>query len=101
MPHLDPYRNPYIMTTATLTWTGTGVRESTACAVVRYHGATNTRGSRWIATIKRGADVTWRASLPYQDGPIAAAIAAAAKGGADWLPVDCHSIDADTYAVGF
>jgi hypothetical protein len=59
------------MTTTTLTWTGTGVRESTACAVVRYHGATNTRGSRWIATIKRGADAPWRASLPYQEGPIA------------------------------
>jgi hypothetical protein len=32
---------------------------------------------------------------------MAAAVAAAAKFGAKWKPVSCHSIDADTYAIGF
>jgi len=90
-----------ISTPCPLNWTGTHVSGSTACAVVRYHGPTNSRGSRWIATIKRGGDEIWRASVPFQDGPVVAAIAAAAKFGADWTPVDCHSIDSDTYAIGF
>ena len=89
------------MTTTTLTWTGHYVSGSTACAVVRYHGPTDTRGSRWIATIKRGGEEVYRASVPFEDGPVTAAIAAAAKFGADWVPVDCHSIDDDTYAIGF
>jgi len=82
-------------------WTGTHVSGSTACAVVKYHGPTNSRGSRWTATITRGADCKWRASVPFSEGPIAAALAAAEKGGADWTPTSCHSIDPDTYAVGF
>jgi hypothetical protein len=89
------------MTNRTITWTGTHVSGSTACAVVKYRGPTNTRGSLWIATIKRGGDEIWRASVPFQDGPLSAALAAAAKFGADWSPVDCHSIDADTYCIGF
>ena len=87
--------------TSPLIWNGHGVRGSTACAVVRYHGATDTRGSRWLATIKRGGGEVYRASVPFEDGPVTAAIAAAAKFGADWTPVDCHSIDSDTYAIGF
>ena len=46
-------------------------------AIVKYCGATDTRGSRWIATIRRGqtrADVV-RVSVPYADGPDAAAAA--------------------------
>lgn len=82
-------------------WTGTHVSGATACAVVRYAGPTNTRGSRWIATIRRDRETVWRAFVPFADGPLAAAVAAAAKGGTDWQPVSCHSIDADTYAVGF
>ena len=82
-------------------WTGSHVSGSTACAVVKYHGPTNSRGSRWIATITRGADCKWRASVTFADGPIAAAMAAAAKGGVDWQPTSCHSIDPDTYAIGF
>jgi hypothetical protein len=85
----------------TILWTGTHVSGSTACAVVRYHAPTDTKGSRWFATIKRGGDEIWRASVPFQDGPLVAAMAAAAKFGADWTPVDCHSIDPDTYCVGF
>ena len=83
------------------TWTGSHVQGSTICAVVKYHGPTNTRGSRWIATIKRGGGEVWRASSPFEDGPLVAATNAAAKFGATWKPVDCHSIDSDTYAIGF
>lgn len=86
---------------STILWTGTYVSGSTACAVVRYHGPTHTKDSRWSATIKRGRDEIWRASVPFHDGPLVAAMAAAAKFGADWTPVDCHSIDDDTYCVGF
>jgi len=86
---------------ADFNWTGTHVSGSTACAIVKYHGPTNSRGSRWIATITRGADCKWRASVTFADGPIAAAMAAAAKGGVDWKPASCHSIDPDTYAIGF
>jgi hypothetical protein len=83
------------------TWTGTHVSGSTVCAVVKYHGPTNTKGSRWIATIKRGGCETFRTSAPFLDGPLVAAIAAARKFGADWTPVSCHSIDPDTYFIGF
>jgi hypothetical protein len=49
-------------------------------AVVEYAAATDTRGSRWRATIRRGAgrDNIWRASVPYADGPDAAAAAVVA-----------------------
>jgi hypothetical protein len=46
-------------------------------AVVKYCGPANTRGSQWIATIRRGqtrADVV-RVAVPYSDGPDAAAAA--------------------------
>jgi len=82
-------------------WTGTYVRGSITCAIVKYHGPTNTRGSRWIATIKRGGGETWRASVPFQDGPLVAAIAATRKFDAAWTPISCHSIDPDTYCIGF
>jgi len=69
--------------------------------VVRYSGPTNTRGSRWFATIKRGADCTWRGSAAFEEGPITAALRAATKAGVAWEALTCHSIDSDTYAVGF
>lgn len=50
-------------------------------AIVKYCGPTDTRGSRWIATIRRGqtrADVV-RATVPYADGPDAAAVAVVAR----------------------
>jgi hypothetical protein len=82
-------------------WEGSYVSGSTACAVVKYLGATDTKGSRWSARISRGSEVTWRATVAYEDGPIEAALQACAKAGVDWQPVSCHSIDSDTYAVGF
>ena len=57
---------------------------------VTYRPATDTTGSRWHAVIKRGparAD-SYRATVPYQDGPDAAARAVIdrfnAALGADW-----------------
>jgi hypothetical protein len=43
--------------------------------VVEYCGATNTRGSVWRATITRGIDRAdrFRVTVPYADGPDAAA----------------------------
>ena len=78
-------------------WTGSYVSGSTACAVVRYSGASR----RWAASIRRDRETVWRGSVPFEDGPIAAALTACIKAGVDWAPVSCHSIDADTYAVGF
>ena len=82
-------------------WEGSYVSGSTACAVVKYLGATDTKGSRWSARINRGSDATWSATVAFEDGPIAAALKACTKAGVDWQPVSCHSIDSDTYAVGF
>jgi len=50
-------------------------------AVVRYCGPTNCRGSRWIATIKRGSEPQhqFRVSVPYEQGPDAAAAAVISK----------------------
>jgi hypothetical protein len=89
------------MTDTTFHWTGTHVSGSRACAVVRYAGATDIRGSRWLATIKRDSDTTWRGSATFQEGPITAALRAAGKAGVEWQAVTCHSIDANTYTVGF
>jgi hypothetical protein len=78
-------------------WVGTHVSGSTACAVVKYSGTSR----RWLATISRDHETKWRGAVPFEDGPIAAALKACASAGVDWQPVSCHSIDADTYAVGF
>jgi hypothetical protein len=85
----------------TFHWTGTHVDGSRACAVVRYSGPTNARGSRWLATIKRDSSTTWRGSATFEEGPITAALRAAGTAGVKWEAVTCHSIDSDTYAVGF
>jgi hypothetical protein len=82
-------------------WTGSHVDGSCACAVVRYAGPTNTRGSRWLATIKRDSTTTWRGSATFEEGPITAALRAANKAGVEWQALTCHSIDSDTYCVGF
>jgi hypothetical protein len=49
--------------------------------LVRYRGATDTRGSRWVATLTRGAGPDWKlsATVPYQSGPDAAAAAVVAQ----------------------
>jgi hypothetical protein len=86
----------------TFHWTGTHVDGSRACAVVRYSGPTSGgRGSRWLASIKRDSDTTWRGSATFEEGPITAALRAATKADLGWQALTCHSIDSDTYAVGF
>jgi hypothetical protein len=77
-------------------WEGSYVSGSTACAVVKYGS-----DRKWRATITRDSETKWRGAVPFEDGPIAAAIKACATAGVDWQPVSCHSIDSDTYVVGF
>jgi hypothetical protein len=89
------------MTTTEFQWTGSHVSGSRACAVVRYSGPTDTRGSRWLATVKRDSQTTWRGSATFEEGPITAALRAASKAGVEWQALTCYSIDADTYVVGF
>ena len=50
--------------------------------VVRYLGATDTKGSRWSASLDRGGEHKWRAGVPYQDGPDAAVAAVLLKANA-------------------
>ena len=57
---------------------------------VTYSGATDTRGSRWVAVIKGGTTAAdrFRVAVPYADGPDAAARAVVERFnramGADW-----------------
>lgn len=94
---------PLNMATATAyNWTGTHVQGSTISAVVKYHGPTDKRCSRWIATLKRGKNDVHRASVSFSDGPMAAALAAATRAGCPhWTVKSVHTIDEDTYCVGF
>ena len=83
-------------------WNGSCVEGSRSSAVVKYSGPTNTRGSRWLATIKTiDAGKTWRGSSTFEEGPITAALRATVKAGVSWECLTCHSIDPDTYCVGF
>ena len=78
--------------------------------VVKYHGPTDTKGSRWTATIRRGSqrqDV-FRASVSFNEGPDAAVQAAVDKFNqkmeSDWVVLSFpHSIDGGniySYPVG-
>lgn len=96
MPPLRPY-----LPAAAFHWTGAHVSGSRVAAVVKYHGPTDNRGSKWTATIKRDTGTVWRASVPFADGPITAALKAANKGDVQWAALTCHSIDPDTYCIGF
>ena len=47
---------------------------------MKYLGATDTKGGRWVATYRRSADQTFRAVLPYEsDSGLSAAAACLAK----------------------
>jgi hypothetical protein len=89
------------METQEFNWTGTYISGSRPCAIVRFAGPTANRGSRWLATIKRDSETVWRGSAPFSDGPIAAALKAAAKSEGSWQAISCHSVDSDTYVIGF
>lgn len=53
--------------------------------IVKYHGPTNSRGSRWTATIDRGGDYKFKATAAYDysgngnDGADYAALSALSK----------------------
>ena len=74
--------------------------------VVKYRGPTNTQGSKWTATIRRGSqrEDVFRASVPFNQGPDAAAQAAIEKINQkmdfDWIVLSFpQSIDGgDTYS---
>ena len=85
------------------TWNGHSLSPSFGIAVtVKYQGPTNTRGSRWIASVKRDRQTTWRASATYDDGPIAAFNALRRKYVADlgdWTVAAVGSLDTETYVL--
>ena len=60
---------------------------------VEYRAPTNTLGGRWVAVIRRGRDDQYRATVPFADGPDAAAWAAVAvfndKESQAGRPADC------------
>ena len=80
-------------------WTGTHVTASAPAIVVKYKGPTNHRCSHWIASCYRDADTTYRVSVSFQDGPIAAAEKLLAQHGWTWELVSVGSIDAETYVI--
>jgi len=83
-------------------WTGTTVNGATSCAIVKYYGPTNARPSRWIATLTRAKGETYRATVSFSGGPMEAARLAAGKAGCPhWCVGSVHTIDADTYCIGF
>lgn len=73
---------------------------------VTYKPPTNTRGSQWVAVIKRGTTAAdrFRVAVPYADGPDAAARAVVERFndviGADWRVIGAAlSLDGgDSYA---
>jgi hypothetical protein len=74
--------------------------------LVKYAGATNTKGSRWMASLSRGGhpETLVRATVSYQEGPNAAALAVVEKfnvvNGTTWT-VDPMALSMDggnTYA---
>ena len=54
---------------------------------VEYRGPTETRGSQWVAVIRRGRDRSdcYRAAVPFNDGPDQAARAAVARFNAEMI----------------
>ena len=86
-------------TTTGQEWNGSYVTGSHCGIVVKYLGPTNHRGSRWAASLYRDPDTTWRASVPYADGPLAAAQLLLDKQGLTWQLGDVSSIADSTYCI--
>jgi hypothetical protein len=85
------------------TWNGHSLSPSFGLAVtVKYQGATNTRCSRWVASVKHDRHTTWRASVTYDDGPLAAFNALRRKHVSalgDWTVAAVGSLDTETYVL--
>ncbi len=89
-------------TDQTSVWTGEYIRGALPAAIVKYHGPTSHRPPKWIATLTRGEGLIVRLAVPFSDGPLVAALAAAAKSGSPhWAVVSVHHIDNSTYSVAF
>jgi hypothetical protein len=81
-------------------WTGTHISPCLCAAVVKYLSPTNSKGSRWKASIKRDSETTWTATVPFNDGPVAAFNALRFKHGLhEWTVGTIASLDADTYVI--
>lgn len=83
-------------------WTGMRVEHTLPCAVVKYLGPTDSRCSRWSATVMRGHKEGYRHVVSFDQGPLVAAELAMNKAGLDHLSIrDCAYINEDTYCVTF
>jgi hypothetical protein len=82
-------------------WNGRSLRGARQCAVVKYVGQSNTRPSRWIAKLGDSNGAKFRAAVPFDDGPVAAAMKLAAKMGQDWKPTHIACVDPSNYVVTF
>jgi hypothetical protein len=87
-------------------WTGTHVRGANVACMVRYMPPTDRRPSRWAATLRRGVrpDQIFRATVPYDNGPLVAAKAVAVKAGVShWEPAGASVADGcgNEYCVTF
>jgi hypothetical protein len=89
----------FLFTANNQRWSGSYVTGSYCAIVVKYHGATNSRGSRWIATLKRDSVTTWRATVTFNDGPLYAAAKIVNDRNLNWQLLNCATIDPDTYVI--
>jgi len=87
-----------------LEWNGHSVNGSKgSCALVKYLGPTDYKGSRWKATVSRDSETMWSAIASYDDGPIVAVENLIEKYGLDWEVRGCAHVGGidSTYAVWF
>lgn len=80
-------------------WSGAYVTNCHSVIGVRYHGPTNTLGSRWGAFYRRDSETVWRSYVPFADGPIAAAQKLIADREINLSVVSVGQIEPDAYAV--
>lgn len=80
-------------------FSGDSVLNSNWAIVVKYHGPTNYKCSRWIATLKYGAETATRATVSFSQGPLAAAAAIVNRQGRNWQLLHCCTVDSETYVI--
>lgn len=84
-------------------WNGYSITGSMPTVTVKYHGPTNTRGSKWKATLKRDSSTTLSATATFEDGPIGAFNALRRKHAdvlGDWVVAHVGTADmGDTYHI--
>lgn len=82
-------------------WNGRSLRGVRQCFNVEYAGATNTRPSRWIAKVSDNNGARRSAAVPFDDGPVAAAMKLLAELELDWKPTHISQVSPTTYVVTF